>query len=58
MEGAPLHADALGKLAGARADAVSEHLVKTLAVPAARVTRKDGGAADGERAKLALDVAG
>ncbi len=54
---APLPADALQKLAAARAGAVAEHLVGGLAVPPERVQRKDGGAAEGERAKLALDVA-
>ncbi len=57
VETAPLPADALQKLAAARAGAVAEHLVGGLAVPPERVQRKDGGAAEGERAKLALDVA-
>ena len=57
VETAPLPADALQKLAAARAGAVAEHLVAGLAVPAERVQRKESGAAEGERAKLALDVA-
>jgi hypothetical protein len=58
VETAPLPADALGKLGAARAGAVAEHLLQALAVPAARVGTKEAGAAGGERAKLALDVAG
>jgi uncharacterized protein DUF748 len=57
-ETAPLPGDALGKLAAARALAVSEHLEKALSVPPARVERKAPAAGDGERVKLALDVAG
>jgi hypothetical protein len=57
VEAAPVPADAVQKLAAARAAAVAEHLVAGLAVPPERVQRKDGGAAAGERAKLALDVA-
>ena len=58
VETAPLPAEALDKLGAARAGAVEQHLVKALAVPAARVERKPASSADGERAKLALDVAG
>ena len=57
VDTAPLPADAVQKLAAARAGAVAEHLVAGLAVPPERVQRKDAGAAEGERAKLALDVA-
>ena len=55
-ETAPLRGDALEKLAAARAGAVAEHLEKTLSVAPTRVQRS-AAAADGERAKLALDVA-
>jgi hypothetical protein len=58
VDTAPLSADALDKLGAARAGAVEQHLVKALAVPAARVERKPASSADGVRAKLALDVAG
>jgi hypothetical protein len=54
---APLPGNALDKLALVRSAAVAEHLEKTLSVPAARVERKGPAAGDGERAKLALDVA-
>jgi hypothetical protein len=54
---APLPGDALDKLALARTTAVAEHLEKALSVAPARVQRKDGTAAEGERARLALDVA-
>jgi hypothetical protein len=57
VESAPLPAEALGKLARERTDAVAGHM-ESLAVPAARMSRKDAGAAEGERAKLALDAAG
>lgn len=57
-ETSPLPGDALAKLAAARALAVTEHLEKALAVPPARVERRDAAARDGERVKLALDVAG
>ncbi len=57
VETAPVPADTVQKLAAARAGAVAEHLVAGLGVPPERVQRKDGGAAEGERAKLALDVA-
>jgi hypothetical protein len=57
VESAPLPAETLGKLARERTDAVAGHL-ESLAVPAARMSRKDTGAAEGERAKLALDAAG
>ncbi|HEX6528648.1 MAG TPA: DUF748 domain-containing protein, partial [Burkholderiales bacterium] len=58
VDTAPVPAEALDKLGAARAGAVEQHLVKALAVPAARVERKPGATAEGERAKLALDVAG
>jgi len=57
-ETAPLPDDAMGKLAVARALAVTEHLEKALSVPTARVERKASAAGGGERVKLALDVAG
>ena len=56
-ETSPLADDALARLAAARAAAVAEHLEKTLSVPAARLERKPPAAGDGERAKLALDIA-
>ena len=56
-ETAPLAGDALAGLATARGDAVTEHLEKTLSVPAGRIERKAAAAGDSERAKLALDVA-
>lgn len=56
-EAVPLPGDALDKLAAARAGAVVDHLLKDLAVPAARVQRKDAAAAGGERASLSLDIA-
>ena len=58
VDTAPVPAQALDQLGAARAGAVEQHLVKVLAVPAARVERKPSATADGERAKLALDVAG
>ena len=54
---APLPGDALDKLALARSAAVAEHLEKTFSIAPARVERKGASAGDGERAKLALDVA-
>jgi len=45
------------QLADARARAVAEYLVKDLAVPAARVAAKSASAPEGERARLAFDVA-
>ena len=56
-DGVKLPGDALDKLAAARAGAVMEYLLKDLAVPAARVQRKDAVAGGGERASLSLDVA-
>jgi hypothetical protein len=56
-ETAPLPGDALGKLASARALAVTEHLEKTLSVPPGRVERKAQATGDGARVKLAFDVA-
>jgi hypothetical protein len=58
VETAPLPGDALEQLARARAEAVEAHLVQALAVPPARVARKEGAAEEGSRAKLALDAAG
>jgi hypothetical protein len=58
VQDAPLPAEALEQLGAARAAAVEQHLASALAVPPARVQRKPAAAADGERAKLALDVAG
>jgi hypothetical protein len=52
----PVTDEALRTLAGARARAVAAHLVKTLAVPAARVEPKAGVSAGGERVKLAIDI--
>ena len=54
---ASLPGDALRALALARTAAIAEHLEGTLSVPAARLERKSATAGDGERAKLALDVA-
>ncbi|MDH3287211.1 MAG: DUF748 domain-containing protein, partial [Betaproteobacteria bacterium] len=47
---------ALQEIAQARAHAVADHLVKALAVPAARVEPKAAAGKSGEHAKLALDV--
>jgi len=55
-ETAPLPADALDKLAAARAGVVAEHLEKTLSVPPGRMERKPPASGEGERAKLDLDV--
>lgn len=48
--------DAPGRLADARARAVADYLVQSLAVPAARVAAKSATAPDAARAKLEFDV--
>ncbi len=54
-DSAQITEEALLKIAQARAQNVSDHLVKTLAVPAARV-QKAAASKGGEQVKLALDV--
>jgi len=55
-ETAPVGDDALKKIAHARAQAVEEHLVKTLSVASRRVEQKPSAGTSGEQVKLALDV--
>lgn len=57
VESAPVPDAALAKLAGARADAVTEHLTSVLKVPTARVSGRGSTAPGGTQVKLALDVA-
>jgi hypothetical protein len=57
VEIAPVPDALLAKLAGARAEAVTEHLTTTLKVPAARVSARSSTASGAAQVKLALDVA-
>lgn len=56
IDSAQVSDEALRKLAEARARAVIDHLVKTLAVPVARIERKSAAGKGGEQVKLALNV--
>lgn len=57
IETAPAPESALTQLAGARAEAVTEHLTAALKVPAGRVAARSASAPGAAQVKLGLDVA-
>jgi hypothetical protein len=57
IETAPVPEPALAQLAGARAEAVADHLTAALKVPAGRVAARSSTASGAAQVKLALEVA-